>query len=177
MSHTRILPWAVLVGLVVFSAATYADLPAEIPTKISSRGVITHTQAKTLFNWFLLVGIAGLTQALLTGITMALPRNPELFNFSEKEKFLKLPKEFQRPVIARMQFALDIIGTFTVLTLAFVQWMLWRTATGHILGSGLAWILGLSVLLAPVAFLLVGRVSAEVDIQERRAREAGPTSA
>ena len=177
MSNTRILPWVVLIGLVVFSAATYAELPPEIPTKISSRGVITHTEPKTLFNWFLLAGIAGLTQALLTGITVVLPRNPELFNFSEKEKFLKLPKEFQRPVIVRMQFALDVIGAFTMLTLAFVQWMLWRTATGHVLGSGLAWLMGLTVLIAPVAFLLVGRVSAEVDIQERRAREVGSASA
>lgn len=177
MSNTRMLPWVVLIGIIAFSAATYAGLPPEIPTKISARGVVTHTEPKTLFNWFLLVGIAGFTQALLTGLTLMLPRNPELFNFSEKEKFLKLPKEFQRPVIVRMQFAMDIIGAMTMLTLGFVQWMLWRTAAGHTMGLALAWLMGVTVLIAPVAFLLVGRVSAEVDIQERRAREAGSASA
>jgi uncharacterized membrane protein len=177
MGNTRILPWAVLIGIIAFSAATYADLPPEIPTKVSTRGVVTHTEPKTLFNWFLLVGIAGLTQALLTGLTLKLPRSPELFNFSEKEKFLKLPKEFQRPVIVRMQFAMDIIGAMTMLTLGFVQWMLWRTAMGHPQALGIAGLIGVTILIAPVAFLLVGRVSAEVDIQERRAREAGQSSA
>jgi uncharacterized membrane protein len=177
MGNTRILPWVVLIGLVVFSAATYADLPAEIPTKISARGIVTHTAPKGLFEWFLLVGIAALTQAFMTGLTVMLPKKPELFNFSEKEKFLRLPKEYQRPVIVHMQFAMDIIGALTMMTLGFVQWMIWRTALGHPPGLSLAWLMGLTVLIAPVAFLLVGRVSAEVDIQERRAREAGRTIA
>jgi uncharacterized membrane protein len=175
MSNTRILPWVVVIGLVAFSAATYAGLPAEIPTKISSRGAVMHTVEKSLFNWFLLVGIAGLTQALLTLIAVLLPSKPELFNFSEKEQFLRLPKEYQRPVVARMQFALDIIGACTMLTMAFVQWMLWRTATGHPMGLGLAGVMGFTLFIAPIAFLLVGRVSAEVDVQVRRAREAGFT--
>jgi len=175
MSNTRMLPWAVLIGLIAFSAATYTGLPQEIPAKISTRGVVTHTAAKSLFNWFLLVGFAGLTQALLTGITLLLPSKPELFNFSEKEKFLRLPKEFQPPVIARMQFAMDVIGACTMLTLAYVQWMIWRTATGHPIGLGLVGVIVSSVIIAPVAFLLVGRVSAEVDVQVRRAREAGIT--
>ena len=175
MSKTRILPWVVLLGLIAFSAATYAGLPPKIPTNIASRGVITHTETKSLFNWFLLVGITALTQALLTWLTFLLPRHPHLFSFSEKEKFLKLPKEHQSPVIVRMQFAMDIIGTLTVLALASVQWMIWRTATGHPMGLGLAGLIGFTVVIGPIAFLLVGRVSAEVDIQQRRAREAGIT--
>jgi uncharacterized membrane protein len=177
MSNTRMLPWVVLIGLVAFSAATYAGLPLEIPTKISSRGVVTHTTAKSLVNWFLLVGIAGITQAFMTGLTLMLPSKPHLFNFSEKEKFLRLPKEYQGPVIVRMQIAMDIIGTCTMLTLAFVQWMIWRTAMGHVMGLGLAGLIGFTVIIGPIAFLLVGRVSAEVDVQERRARDAGVTSA
>lgn len=177
MNTTRVLPWVVLIGLVVFTAVTYAELPAEIPTQISSRGTLTHTAPKSFITWFLLVGIAGLTQALLTGITLFLPRHPALFNFPAKEKFLQLPRDYQRPVIARMQFTLDIIGAFTMLTMACVQWMLWRTATGPALESGLAWLMGLTVCIAPLAFLLVGRVSDEVDRQEQRAREAGAVSA
>jgi uncharacterized membrane protein len=169
------LPWVVLIGLVAFSAATYSGLPAEIPTKFSTRGVVTHTVAKSLFNWFLLVGIAGLCQAFLTWITALLPSQPDLFNFSEKEKFLRLPKEYQAPVILRMQFAMDIIGACTMLTLAFVQWMIWRTAAGHPPSFGFGVLIGSIVLIGPVAFLLVGRVSAEVDVQVRRAREAGIT--
>jgi uncharacterized membrane protein len=167
------LPWVVLMGLVAFSAATYAGLPDDIPSKISTQGVVTQTAPKSVFNWFVLIGIAGLTQGFLTWISVTLPRKPELFNFSEKEKFLRLPEEFRPPVIVHMQFALDIIGTCTMLTIAYVQWMLWRTATGHPVGLGLAGLMISTVVIAPVAFLLVGRVSAEVDIQERRAREAG----
>ena len=173
MGNTRMLPWAVLIGLVAFAAATYAGLPDEIPTKISSRGVITHTQPKTLVNWFMLVGIATLTQSFLTGLTLLLPSRPELFNFSEKERFLALPREYQVPVIARMQFAMDIIATGTMLLIAVAQWMLWRTAMGNAPGSGLLWMIVLTVLVGPLAFLLVGRVSAEVDVQVQRAREAG----
>lgn len=173
MGNTRILPWAVLLGLIAFTAATYAGLPDEIPTKISSRGVISHAEPKTIVNWFMLVGIAALTQGFLTGLTLLLPSRPDLFNFSEKERFLKLPREYQAPVIVRMQFAMDIIATGTMLLMFYVQWLLWRTATGHPQALGLAGIIIFTVLIGPLAFLLVGRVSAEVDVQVRRAREAG----
>lgn len=170
MSNTRILPWVVLIGLIAFSAATYAGLPAEIPTKISARGVVTNTAAKSLFNWFLLVGVAGLTQALLTWLTLRLPKQPELFNFSEKERFLRLAAEYQRPVIVRMQLAMDIIGTCTMLILAYVQWMIYRTATGVPQTQSVIVLIIFTIVFAPITFLLVGRVSAEVDVQERRAR-------
>lgn len=173
MGNTRILPWAVLFGLIAFTAATYAGLPDEIPTKISSRGVITHTEPKTIINWFMLVGIAALTQGFISWLTILLPSRPDLFNFSEKERFLTLPREYQAPVIVRMQFATDIIATFTMLLMFFVQWLLWRTAMGHPQALGLAGIVIFTVLIGPVAFLLAGRVSAEVEVQVRRARESG----
>lgn len=171
MSSIRILPWVVLIGLVAFTAATYAGLPPEIPTKISSRGVVTHTEAKTFIHWFLPVGIAALTQAFLTGLSLVLPGKPELFNFPEKERFLALPSEYRPPVIERMQFAMDIIGVLTMLVMFYVQFMLWRTASGHPNTLGFAALMVLTVLFAPTAFLLVGRVSAEVDAQERRWRD------
>lgn len=170
MSSTRILPWVVVIGMVAFTAATYAGLPADIPTKISSRGVVTHTTAKTIVNWFLLVGIAGLTQALLTWITVLLPSKPELFNFPEKDRFLALPAEYQPPVIERMQLALDIIGVLTMLILAYVQFMLWRTALGNPHHLGFAAMIVLTIIFIPVTFLLVGRVSAELEVQEKRWR-------
>jgi len=173
MGNTRMLPWTVLIGIVAFAAATYAGLPAEIPTKISSSGAITHTQPKTLINWFMLAGVATLTQAFLTGLTLSLPKRPELFNFPEKERFLMLPPEFQAPVIVRMQLAMDVIATGTMLIIGVAQWLLWRSAMGHPESSGLLAIVIFTVLVGPLAFLLVGRVSAEVDVQARRAREAG----
>ena len=173
MGNTRILPWAVLLGLIAFTAATYAGLPEEIPTKISSRGVITHTEPTTLISWFMLTGIAALTQGFLSWLTMLLPSRPDLFNFSEKERFLKLPRAYQAPVIVRMQFAMDIMATGTMLLMFSVQWLLWRTAMGHPQPLGLAGIIIFTVLIGPIAFLLAGRVSAEVEVQVQRARESG----
>lgn len=173
MNNTRALPWIVLLGLLVFAAATYAGLPDDLPTKISGRGVITQTAPKSVVNWFALVGIAALTQGFLTWLTVLLPAKPELFNFPEKERFLKLPAEYQRPVIARMQFALDIIAAGTMLLMSYVQWLLWRTAMGQSQGGGLVGIIVFTVCIGPAALLLVSRVSAEVDVQAARAREAG----
>lgn len=173
MSNTRMLPWAVLIGIVAFAAATYAGLPEEIPTKVSSRGVITHAEPKTVLNWFMLAGIATLTQAFLTALTLRLPARPDLFNFPEKERLLALPREYQAPVIARMQVAMDVIATGTMLIIGAAQWLLWRTAMGHPESSGFLAIVVLTVFVGPMAFLLVGRVSSEVEVQERRAREAG----
>lgn len=170
MSSTRILPWVVIIGLVAFTAATYAGLPMEIPTKITSRGVVTHTEAKTFVHWFMPVGIALLTQAFLTGLTVMLRGKPHLFNFPEKERFLALPSEYRPPVIERMQFAMDIIGVLTMLVMFYVQFMLWRTALGNPHTVGFGAMIALTVLFTPTAFLLVGRVSAEVDVQEKRWR-------
>jgi len=177
MSNTRMLPWVVLIGLVAFSAATYAGLPPEIATKISARGVITHTTEKSLFNWFLLVGIAVLTQAFMTWLTVILPKQPELFNFSEKERLLALPREYQGPVVERMQVAMDIIGFITMLLLFYVQFMLWRTALGNHHTLGFAAIVGFTAIFTPAILLLVGRVSAEVEVQEKRYGAAGHSPA
>lgn len=174
MNSTRILPWVVVIGLIGFTAATYTGLPAEIPTKISSSGVVTHTEPKTLFNWFLLVGITALTQAFLTGITIMLRGKPELFNFPEKERFLALPSEYRPPVIERMQFVMDIVGTLTMLFLFYVQFMLWRVALGNPHHLGFAAMIVLTIFFVPVTFLLVGRVSAEVEVQEKRWRGNNP---
>lgn len=173
MSNTRILPWVVLIGLVAFTAATYAGLPAEIAMKISAQGVITHTTEKSLFNWFLLVGIAALTQAFLTWLTVLLPKQPELFNFSAKERLLALPREYQGPVVERMQFAMDIIGVLMMLLLCYVQFMLWRTSLGNHHTLGFAAIVVFTAVFTPAILLLVGRVSAEVEVQEKRCRAAG----
>ena len=170
MSNTRFLPWVVVIGIVAFTAATYAGLPAEIATKISTSGEITRTAPKSFFNWFFLTGIAVLTQAFLTWLTTLLPAQPDLFNFNEKERFLALPREYQAPVVQRMQFAMDIIGLLTMLLLAYVQFMIWRTSTGHHHRLGFAAILAVTAIYAPAILLLVGRVSAEVETQEKRYR-------
>ena len=172
MNATRSLPWVLCLGLVTFSVAVFGGLPAELPTKISAAGVIVRTVPKSLFHWFLLPGVAVLTQALLTGIALALPRNPALFNFAEKEEFLKLPREYQVPVVEQMQIALDLISVLVMLAMCFVQWMLWRTALGHPQPMASVILIVGAVLTAPVALLMLTRVSRAFEEQQKRWRAA-----
>ncbi len=170
MSITRTLPWCLLVGMIVFAAATYAGLPAEIPTHIDANGIVKNAVPTTAVNWFLLPGIAVLTQALLTWITLLLPSKPQLFNFPDKDRFLALPAKYQRPIIEMMQTTMDIIGALVVLTMAYVQWLLWRTAMGTPQTLGVLGVVVSSVVIAPVALVMTSRISTRVDEQEKRWR-------
>lgn len=172
MPATRLLPWAILTGMVLFAAATYGGLPEQVPSHIDFDGEVTRSSAKSFWSWFLLPIIAVVTQALLTWLTFVLSREPKWFNFPDKERFLRLPKEYHPPVVRWMQLTMDAAGIVVALTMFAVQWLLWRSAMGEPQGLGLALILVSSVMTGPAILILTTKVTEEVERQEKRWREA-----
>ena len=169
----RVLPWAMWMALVVFSVMTFDTLPADIPRHMNAAGEITSSVPRTWFSWMLLPMVALAIQSLLFGLTLLLPKNPSLFNFPEKEKFLKLPQSYRGDVISRMQVTLDVAAVFTMSNMAFVQWVMWRTALGHETRHiGVFLIVGTFILL-PLMLMLTLRVNAAVEIAERKWKSAG----
>lgn len=172
MPATRLLPWAILTAMVVFAAATYPGLPEQVPSHIDLSGEVTRSSAKSFWSWFLLPLIAVLSQGLMTWLTFVLRREPKWFNFPDKERFLRLPKEYHPPVIEWMQLTMDAVGIILSLTMLAVQWLLWRSAIGEPQGLGLALILVSSVMTGPIVLILTTKVTEEVERQEKRWREA-----
>lgn len=168
----RILPWAIWAAMLVFSVATYADLPAEIPQHLNAAGEIARSVERTWMSWMLLPMIAAATQALLTWLTLLLPSKPDLFSFPEKERFLKLPRAYQGDAIVWMQVTMDILASGTMLLLFAVQVILWRTALGHPSKNTLPFLMVGTIVFIPLALILTSRVNAAVETAERKWRAA-----
>ena len=168
----RLLPWAIWCALVVFSVATYAGLPGDIPQHINAAGETTRSAGKTWFTWLLLPGVAGLTLALLSGLTLAFPKHPDLFSFPEKERLLKIPAEYRGEVIQCMQQTMDVIATLTIAVMAFVQYTLWQLAHGRPMSNALPIILISTVVFLPVALVMTSRVSRATEAAEKKWRAA-----
>lgn len=173
MTVLRVLPWALGVALVGFSIATYPTLPAELPRHADSAGAITSTVPKSWFSWMLLPGIGLLTQAMMFGLSLLLPKRPDLFNFPEKERFLALPPAYRASVIPRMQETLDGISAFTMVVFCYVQWMMWRTALGHSSRDMTIIIIVGSIALLPAILLMTTRVNNAVDEAVKKWKAAG----
>jgi uncharacterized membrane protein len=169
----RLLPWVLWSALVVFSIATYGELPAEIPRKISGAGTITATEPRSWFTWMLLPLVAAGTQVMLSWIGSLLPTQPELFNFTEKERFLKIPADYRGPVVERMRDVMDLVGALAMLLLFTVQVGLWLAATGRKTPWMPPLLMVGSIAFIPIIVLLLLRVNRAVDEAERRWKAAG----
>ncbi|WKW13211.1 DUF1648 domain-containing protein [Pseudogemmatithrix spongiicola] len=168
MPMLRVLPWALCAALALFSFATYGSLPESIPQHFDAAGNITSSTPRSPWSWAMVPIVAFATQALLAGLGALLPRQPELFNFSAKERFLRLPAEYRGPVVERMRELLDVTSAFTVLVFGIVQFMIWRAAFGHSADGLVIGLIVVSVLFTPGIFLLTGRVNTAVDEAEQR---------
>lgn len=171
------LPWALLVALLALTLGTYSTLPEQIPTHLDMGGAVTRSVPRSLGRWLLLPLVALATHGLLAGVRAVLPRRPDLFNFPEKERLLRLPKRFQEAAVAEMQRVLDLTSSFTLLVLGYVQWILWNSAHGARGGSAVIPLLVAVVLFVPLVLLLTLRVNSATLDGERRWREAGSPAA
>lgn len=178
MPILRILPWALCAALALFSVATYGSLPESIPQHFDAAGNVTSSAPKSAWSWAIVPIIAVASQALLAGLGSLLPRQPELFNFSAKERFLKLPAEYRRPVIERMRELLDVTSAFTVVVFGIVQFMIWRAALGHSADGLVIGMIIVTILFTPGVFMLSSRVNNAVDEAEQRwqANERGQSA-
>lgn len=172
MPVLRMLPWALWGALALFSVATYANLPEMIPRHFDAAGNPTAMMQRSPWSWAMIPLIALVTQAGIAWTSSVLPKKPHLFNFSDKERFLRIPPAYRGPVIARMREMLDVAGALTVLVFATVQVMIWRSALGHPAdGMSLGLILG-TVMFTPGILILVSRVNTAVDDAEKRWKAA-----
>lgn len=168
MALLRMLPWALCAAMVLFSAATYSSLPEAIPQHFDVAGKVTATTPRSPASWAALPIIAVATQTLLSVLSASLVRKPHLFNFPDKDRFLRLPAEYQAPVIERMREVLDAVGIVTAIVFGAVQFMIWRTAMGTPPGGfSIALMVG-PILATPGLLVLGSRVTYAVDEAEKR---------
>lgn len=171
MPILRILPIGLFALMLAFAFGTYAGLPPEVPTHFDFSGAVTGVRAKSVQSWFGLPFITLGIHLLLLSVVYALPKRPQLFNFPDKDRFLRLPRSYQTPVIAVMQSTLDLTSLLVMVVMGLVQVMMWRAAHGatdrvlHVV------MLIVPVVLGPTILLSVSRVSTAVDAAERRWRE------
>lgn len=171
MPILRILPLGLLALMLAFAVGTYPDLPAQIPTNFDFNGAVTGVRTKSIQSWFGLPFIALGVHLLLLTVTQMLPQKPHLFNFPDKERFLRLPTAYQGPVIAAMQWTLDMTSLAVMLVMATVQVLMWRAAMGKTDEiAHLAFLIG-SIILGPAILISITRVTNAVDAAEKRWRE------
>lgn len=168
MPLLRALPWAMWATLLLFSVATYGDLPPEIPQHFNAAGKVTSTMPKSPLSWMMVPGIALVSLAGLGWLSAVLPKKPHLFNFPEKERFLKIPDAYRAPVIARMRETLDVTNIFMVLVFGTVQVMIWRAGLGDSPGGYSVGLIIGTVMFTPGIFLMTSRVNSAVDEAEKR---------
>ena len=169
----RILPWVVVGIHFLLAIAVYPTLPPRVPTHLDFSGVVTATSATSWWSWLLLPVVSAATTGLLAVISGYLPRNPSLFNFPDKARFLALPTEYQPPVVAAMRTTLDITAIGVAVIMGCVQGLLWRAAFGGVPQSAHLVLLLLTLFLGPGILLSVSRVSSAVDAAEERLRDQG----
>lgn len=173
----RFLNWGMLIGHGVFALAIYPSLPAQIPGGLTASGAPRGMQPTSLVSWLLLWGIAAGVFAMMQVISSRLGEQPELFNFSEKQRLLALPKPFQASVVAAMRQFMHTVGALTGSLLFVVQVALWRSALGEKPTTLLSVVLVLAVMTTPLIFLLIGRVSAAVEVAETEFRRSAASPA
>jgi uncharacterized membrane protein len=167
----RVLPFGVLALMFAFAFATWGSLPPEIPTHFGFDGSVNAVATTSVQVWFGLPFIALGVHLILVTLIHSLPRRPDLFNFPDKDRFLRLPTTYQGPVIAIMQWMLDLTSVLTVLLLATGQVTIWLGATGGNAALGTNVLLGLTVAFVPLIAIPLKRLTHAVDAAERRWRD------
>jgi len=123
----------VVAAHLLFSATVYGDLPARIPTHFNAAGVPDGFGARS--SWWLMPMINLASAALTIGVTLALPRRPDLLNLPGKQEILALPRDAQVAVVRQAQPGLLMLSLMVAGVFLFLQYATWevtqgRTATG-----------------------------------------------
>jgi uncharacterized membrane protein len=163
-----VLTALVVVAHLVFAAAVYGALPAQIPTHFNAAGIPDRFGPRS--NWWFLPVVNVLSAALTLGVTLLLPRQPALLNVPRKAELLALPLEAQRDVVRQAQPGMLALGLSVAGVFAYLQYATWVVATG----GGSAGLGGLivvvpivSVAILPAILVPVGR---ELERQQASAR-------
>lgn len=167
----RILPWAIVAVHLLFAIAIYPSLGPTVPTHLDFAGQVTRTRPTSWVEWFGLPMVSVATLVLLQGIGALLPKHPQLFNFPEKERFLKIPRAYHGPVLALMRATLDLTGVIVAMIFVLVHVMLWLAGDGEAPAAMHVVILLLSVGTLPMILVVMSKIDTAVEEAERRWKE------
>lgn len=177
MSQIRIIAWALIVGVFAFTLGTYGGLPESLPTGIDANGTARGWQKKSLLSWLTPPLLMLLLHAGVETLRYYLPKKPQMFNFPEKDRFLKLPPEYQAPVLTVMQQTMDIVGLSMILTFGFLQYLMWQTARGEPTGSSVMFLLVGGIMMTPLILIFASRVTTAAEEAEKRWKADSRTEA
>lgn len=119
----------VIATMLLFSAAVYGDLPAQIPTHFNAAGVPDAFGPRT--HWWWLPAISAASSALTVGMSLMIPRRPALLNLPSKPEILALPLDAQIAVVRQAQPGLMALGLLTAAVFLYLQYAVWDVAQGH----------------------------------------------
>jgi uncharacterized membrane protein len=137
----------------LFAVIAWFGLPSRIPTHFGLSGAADNWSSRSLTAWFgLLLGSLGVHA--LTIVLMS-PKLQYLWNFPEKERFLKLTPEQQAPVLELMRSLGGAASSCVTLSMFGLQIGMYLTAHGH--AKGLPSYI-LVFMFVPTLCLLIGLV-------------------
>jgi uncharacterized membrane protein len=162
-----VLTALVVVAHLVFAAAVYGTLPAQIPTHFNAAGVPDAFGSRA--NWWLLPIVNVLSAALTIGVTLLLPSRPSWLNMPNKAEILALPEEGQRAVVRQAQPGMLALGCSVALVMLYLQYTTWVIARGGA-SPGMA---GLIVFLPLVSLAVLPGILVPVGRELKRWQLAG----
>jgi len=143
-----------VVGLAVFAFATFPTLPDRYPVHFGFSGQPDRWAAGNSPEWFLLLGVAVVFNAILLAVGLSLHRiDPRWINVPRKAQFLELPRERQLAILAGVTTMVLALAAMFDLVLGGLYAMLYATAIGA-LASPPFWPLVLPIGLVLVVLIL-----------------------
>ena len=137
----------VLVIWIVLAWTAFDSLPERIPTHFNATGIPDGFMERSVFSWFLLPLIAGVSALLIWFSSHFTNTNPERWNVPNKKAFLALSPEQRQPLVEMLNTLLAAVSLFTVVFLGALHYDTWRVATGRMSGLTFASFGALALLL------------------------------
>lgn len=172
MRPLRFVAWGIVVALAVLSAATYADLPAQVPVHLGLDGRPDRFADRSFWRWFTLPAGAVVLQLLMELFARLIPARPNLLNIPDKERLLALPPAWRAPVTREAVLMLDATGAGIAAVFLLIQWQFVRIAGGQA-GASPVLMAILPIGLTVVLLLFVSRITTALDAAHRAWKAAG----
>jgi uncharacterized membrane protein len=112
---------ALLLALLIYSAATWPSLPERIPEHFNVAGTPDRWADRSLVSWFAVPFIAIVLSVAIIALARVIPRKPSMLNLPDKKRLLALPPEAQAPVFAAVQNLLYWLAAFVAAEFLAIQ--------------------------------------------------------
>jgi uncharacterized membrane protein len=167
--------WRIVVSVVVLhlllATIAWFNLPPRIPTHFGASGKADAWSSASIVPWFILCAVSVGLSAMIYFLTA--PAAKSVWNIGEKERFLKLTPEQQKPVLDLVR----LFGAASALCVNVVMLSLhlgiYLAATGRT--KGLPWWMNIVLFVAPIC-LVAGIIPWDRAVR-REVRKASGASA